>query len=364
MASAVLIILLIYVLVHAILLYGVLRNRRKGMNKNYCPFVSLIICAKDEEEIIESCIKSVLNLKYPAEKLEVILVNDRSSDKTGEIMKSYTDEHAHLEYLEIRESTAGLKGKANALNQALKKARGEIIFTTDADINVNPLWIPEMLAYYDEGTGAVSSYSVIKPDGFFSSLQSVDWLYMLSVACGGDGIGIPISCVGNNMSYRKNAYDSVGGYERLKFSVTEDFRLLQAIHKKTSYTTRFPLNKNTVNVTLPCPDFKSLIRQKKRWASGGLGEFNLGIVIGALSWIAALIMLTGWLYLDLGDWLGFLIGKTIIDTIFLLPSVTEFKMYKVIPYMPLFQIYFSVYVLLTSVILAGGRTVLWKNQKI
>src|SRR4030095_7025838 len=119
-----------------------------------------------------------------------------------------------------------------------------------------------------------SGYSVIKPKNLFWGLQSVDWLYLLSVASGGDGIRIPISCVGNNMSYRKKAYDEVGGYEKIPFSVTEDFMLLQKIHKDAGYNTKFPVNDETKNITLPCLTINQLLSQKKRWAAGGIGAMN------------------------------------------------------------------------------------------
>lgn len=353
-----------YSLMHLAMLIGLLINKKKAPNLTYEPTVSIIICAKDEEHSIEDCIKSLLSLDYPKEKLEVILVNDRSADRTKEIMMDYVSKYSSLKYLEASESTGKLKGKANALMQALKTATGEIIFTTDADIEVNPKWVREIIKYYDEKTGIVSGYSVIEPKNLFSSLQSADWLYLLSVASGGDGIGIPISCVGNNMSYRKKAYDEVGGYEKIKFSVTEDFMLLQKIHKNTAYKTKFPVNNNTKNITLPCLTLKQFLRQKKRWAAGGMGELNFGMLVGLFSWLTGAVMLSGWAFLDIRTYLCFFITKLAVDFIFLFPAVKEFKMYRVYLYLIFFEIYFAVYVIMTSVMLAIDRKVVWKDQKI
>lgn len=358
------IILGAYLLTHFIMLAGILNNSKKPVNAAYEPKVSIIICAKDEEESIEDCIISLLNLDYPKEKLEVILVNDRSVDKTKEIMTGYVSKNPSLKYFEVTETHAKLKGKANALAQALKSAAGDVIFTTDADIEVNTKWVKEILKYYDENTGVVAGYSVIKPIGFFSTLQSADWLYLLSVASGGDGIGIPISCVGNNMSYLRKAYNEIGGYETIPFSVTEDFMLLQKIHKDGGYKTRFPVNNNTKNITLPCLTLTQLIRQKKRWAAGGIGEFNMGILIGALGWLTAIVMLAGWAFIDLRSYVLFFAAKLIADALFLLPAIKEFKMYKIFLYMPFFEVYYALYVLLTSVLLAVDRKVVWKDQKI
>jgi len=357
-------ILGIYILIHFAMFIGLLVNSKKPSKSAYEPSVSIIICAKDEESCIEDCIKSLLSLDYPKEKLEVVLVNDRSRDRTKEIMLDYAAKYPSLKYMEPAESTGKLKGKANALMQALKTASGEIIFTTDADIEVNPKWVREIIKYYNETTGIVSGYSVIDPAGLTSGLQSLDWIYLLSVASGGDGIGIPISCVGNNMSYRMKAYNDVGGYEKIKFSVTEDFMLLQQIYKKTSYKTKFPINDDTKNVTLPCSTLKQLIRQKKRWAAGGIGELNFGMLVGLFSWLTGAVILSGWAFLDIRIWLCFIITKLVCDFIFLFPAIREFKMYKGYLYIILFEFYFAVYVILTSVLLAFDRKVVWKDQKI
>src|SRR5689334_12825545 len=103
------IILGIYLFMHLIMLFGLLVNSRKAKKSAYEPVVSIVICAKDEEGSIEDCIKSLLELNYPKEKLEVILVNDRSADRTKEIMMAYTDKHSSLKYIEITESHEKLK---------------------------------------------------------------------------------------------------------------------------------------------------------------------------------------------------------------------------------------------------------------
>ncbi len=365
MNTIIYIILSFYGLVHLIMFVGIVINTRRKPNSIEEPNVSIVICAKDEESCIENCIQSLLKLNYPKEKLEFILVNDRSCDRTEEIMLNYVNKNPQFKYLSAVESKGKLKGKANALEQGLKLVTGEIVFTTDADIEVNTNWIKEMVKYYNSDTGVVAGYSVIEPSGIFPGLQSADWLYLLSVASGGDGIGVPISCVGNNMSYRKAAYDEAGGYEKIKFSITEDFMLLQKIHKDTKYKkTFFPVNNDTKNITLPCINLTQLLRQKKRWAAGGMGEFNFGILVGALSWIMGTLILTGWAYLDVQVYISFILSKLLIDLLVVIPAVREFKMYKVLLYLPLFEIYFAVYVIITSILLAIDRKVIWKDQKI
>jgi len=358
------IIICLYVLLHFAMFIGVLRNRKKPQNPFFEPKISIVISAKDEEDCIESCILSLLQLNYPKDKLEIVLVNDRSFDRTKEIMTKYASTNPHIKYVEITEERGKLKGKANALAQALKKATGEIIFTTDADIEVNKQWLREVLKYYSEKTGVVSGYSVIKPKNLFWGLQSVDWLYLLTVASGGDGIGIPISCVGNNMSYRKKAYDEIGGYESIPFSVTEDFMLLQKIHKTGNYKTHFPVNKDTMNITLPCLTLKQLIRQKKRWSKGGLGEPNMGMLVGLFSFLTGIILLFGWLFVGWQSYLILLAAKTVSDFLFLFPAIKEFKLARAYLYLIFFEYYFALYVVVLPFLLLFDWKIVWKDQKI
>jgi cellulose synthase/poly-beta-1,6-N-acetylglucosamine synthase-like glycosyltransferase len=353
---------------HIFLFIGLTRNLKKpsiiSNIPSELPFVSVIVAARNEEKVIESCIRSLIKLNYNKEKLEIILVNDRSTDETGNIMQKYlTSGSSHIKYFEIIETKSKLKGKANALSQALKIAKGEFVFTTDADCEVKPTWINEMLKYYDDKTGVVSSYSIMKPIGINAGIQSLDWIYLLSIASGSFGLDKPISCVGNNMSYRRKAYDEVGGYENIKFSVTEDFMLLQTIHSKTNWEMKFPIDCDCLNWTLPCIGFMELYRQKKRWTKGGLDAHSAGIAAGVLAWLVSLTMVFGWILSGIKIYLLFLLCKIIVDFVFTIPAVKIFKVPKAFLYLLPFEIYYIIYVFLAPFIVLFDRNVVWKEQK-
>lgn len=361
------IILSVYFLEHLILFIGVLKNKKAPAvsytDSNY-PFISLIVAGRNEEKNISRTIESLLRLDYPKDKLEVILVNDNSEDLTGEIMQSYLKNNSHFRYILTGNLESRLKGKTRALANAIKQSQGEFIFTTDADTIVKPTWLKEMVSYFDEQTGVVSGYSIMEnPKNLNSGIQGFDWLYLLSIAAGADGIDNQISCVGNNMGYRRSAYDEVGGYENIKFSVTEDFMLLQTIRKKTKWKTRFPVNNKTVNYTLPCNSFIELYRQKKRWAKGGLDSDSLGITAGIVAFVGSALVLFGWLLFGWKAYFVFLAGKILADIIFTLVVVSELKSWKLYLYFIPFEIYFTLYVFTVPFILLLDRKVIWKNQK-
>jgi len=358
-------ILAFYLLVHTGLIIGIIQNSKKSANiTEILPSVSIIVAARNEELNIGKCIESLLKLDYPHNKLEIILINDRSTDKTKETMISYTSQNHVLKYLETSEQAGNLKGKTNALAIAIKKSTGEIIFTTDADIQVRPTWVKEMIRYYDEDTGVISSFSTIKPKNLWWGIQSFDWLYLLGLAAGGNGIKLEISCIGNNMSYRRKAYEEVGGYENIKFSVTEDFMLLHTIRKKTKWKAKFPVNIDIMNDTYPCIDIMELYRQKKRWMRGGMDSDSTGVTVGVAEWLASTAVLFGWLFTDISSYLLFVISKILIDAVYVIIPAVKLKMVKVYMYLLFFEIYFIVYSFLTPFILTLGGKVVWKEQKL
>lgn len=352
-----------YFLFHLTLLVGIVLNTRKPAESSYRPFVSVIVAARNEQEYIGNCIESLLKLDYPHDKLEILLVNDRSTDSTRDIMLKYAEKNPVLKYIEIENVEGKLKGKTNALSVAVRQAKGEIIFTTDADITIKPTWVGEMVKYYDDQTGVVSSFSTIQPKNINWGMQSFDWFYLLGLAAGGDGIGFPMSCLGNNMSYRKSAYDAVGGYENIKFSVTEDFMLLHTIRNKTKMKTSFPVDTNVMNATFPCKNIREIYRQKKRWGRGGLDSASASILAGGVAWLSAFCMAFG-IFAGFIPYLTFVVGKALVDCLFILPMVREFRMWKVYLYLIPFEIYFTVYILLSPFIIFVGKKVVWKEQKL
>lgn len=105
--------------------------RKDGfLSKSNLPFVSIIVPVKDEEKVIARELEALMDLEYPKESSEIIIIEDGSKDKTFDICRKYADEHAGYVKLFHRKKS---NGKPSALNYALGKARGEILAIFDAD---------------------------------------------------------------------------------------------------------------------------------------------------------------------------------------------------------------------------------------
>ena len=110
------------------------RSRKKGMNQverevGELPMVSIVVAVKNEERVVGRLLVALSRLDYPSVKKEVIVVNDASTDGTGEICSRYCLAHPGFRVVERKESTT----KAGALNFGLQHAGGEIVATFDGD---------------------------------------------------------------------------------------------------------------------------------------------------------------------------------------------------------------------------------------
>ena len=113
-------------------LRGGFKNLKAGQNKKR-PNVSVVIAARNEEDTIKPCLAAVLTQNYPKDKLEIIVVDDRSDDKTFDAVKNLAKAHKRIKLLQIKDRLTDLAPKKRAINLGVQNTSGEIIITTDAD---------------------------------------------------------------------------------------------------------------------------------------------------------------------------------------------------------------------------------------
>ena len=350
-----------YFLISVVLVIGA-KKLFPQLKEPELPSVSVIVAARNEEKNIFSCLESLNNLIYPANKLEVIIVDDASNDKTFSIIRDFIKVKTGFKAICLNEETSSkLKGKVRAMAEGIKISTGEIILTTDADCTVNPLWAKTIASYYQEDIGLVNGYTSQSVNGAFSGMQAIDFIYLLLIASGTINLGEPVSCIGNNMSFRKKAYEETGGFEKLPFSVTEDFLLLNSINKLKKYKLIYPLNKDSLVISNPNTSIKELFNQKKRWAVGGLDTPPAGILLMLWALFTNLfILLTPFFFSAV--WLYLAFFKIAIDFFVLMPIHQKLGLQKNLKYFPVFQIYYMVYVLVLPFAVLFNKKVKWKDR--
>ncbi len=275
------------------------------------PLVSILIAARNEEHNIETCLNSLLQLNYPIDKIQILVGDDNSSDRTFEVAEKVLRHFSNSKIISITENVAHQKGKANVLAQLAHYATGEYLFITDADMLLPKNWITNMLAGLNEGVGIVTG--VTHPADH--KWQSLDWLFALGIVKVMHDHRRPVTAMGNNMMITREAYDAVGGYEGIPFSVTEDFELFrQTLYK--GYRAIQLYDKSVLGETKPVSDFFKLLQQRKRWM---IGAVRLHWSIVSILFIQALYFPLIILALVLNTKLAslFIILKILIQTIFI-----------------------------------------------
>ena len=350
-----------YFLISVILITGVKKKFPK-INEADLPFVTVIVAARNEEENILSCLKSLDALVYPENKIEIIIADDCSADKTGELVEQFIFDKRKFQLISLsNENVSSLKGKVRAVAEAVKKAKGEIILTTDADCLISPPWAKTIASYYTENVGVVNGFTTQNTKDIFSGMQAIDFIYLLFIASGTINIGKPVSCIGNNMSFRKKAYEETGGFENLPFSVTEDFLLLNSIHNLKKYKAIYPLDKEALVITRPCKNLKELFSQKKRWAVGGLDSSLHGFVLMTCAFLTNIFVLLTPFFLS-PVWIYLLLFKIGIDLFSLFPIHQKLGLQKNLKYFPVFEIYYLIYVAVLPFVILFSKKVKWKDR--
>lgn len=340
------------------------RKKDKAITKlNEYPTVSVIVPARNEENKIEDCIRSIEKSDYPNDKFEIVAINDRSEDNTGIILDKLKNELSNLRVIHIKNSTdkGNLIGKPGALHAGIQSSKSELILMTDADCTVPGNWIRTIASVFkEESVGIVPSFTTIKGNRIFDKVQSVEWVYTHTMASAGVGIGYPLGCYGNNLSIRRNDYEKAGGYENIKFTVTEDLALLNSVilnGKKARYVT----SPESLVTTLPCKDFREYKRQHHRWAVGGkeLGwKAVIFVITTAIFWIGFLSSIYFGNYLFIFGLLGF---RILCDFALMAPVMHKLKLKKLIPWAFPSILFFIVWELVVPILLID-RKVIWKGQ--
>ena len=345
-------------------LIAVSRKEKNSKPLVRLPNVSVVVAARNEEENIERCLNSILQVDYPSDKLEVVVADDGSTDRTFEIISRIKKEHDNLKVLRIESQINNLKGKANALAQAIAQTNGEFIFLTDADCEVPRTWIKGMLKYFDDKIGVASGVTIIEAGKTFYGMQSLDWAFLLSVASAVGRLFKPVACIGNNMAFRKEAYNECGGYQNLKFSITEDFALFKAIIKNGKWGYAFPVDLETLVISKPVKTWKELYHQKKRWGIGGLDTGPLGIAVMSGGFIFHLLLLLSPFMVERISYLIVSLAlKFLVDGTFLFNTLKRFKKVSLLKYLPFFELYYIIYVVaLPFTVFFGGKTI-WKDRE-
>ena len=228
------------------------------------PFFTTIVPAYNEEESILKTLKSLIELDYPKEKREIIVINDGSTDKTKSLVESFIEENPQQSITLINKKN---EGKGRAMNIGIEKAKGEFFACLDADSFVSSDALNKMLPHFEnENVAAVCPLlKVKKPSSVIEKIQWFEYIVNMFYRY----LNYKVDCIhvtpGPFSIYRKKVIDKLGGFN--EETITEDLEIairLQKHHYKIVHTF------NATVETVTPKDWKSLFKQRVRWYKGSI----------------------------------------------------------------------------------------------
>lgn len=228
----------------------------KKVKNRELPKISILIPVFNNEKGIAFCLDSILNIDYPEDKIEVIVVDDGSTDRTSEAVEDFT----HVKLLKQEH-----KGKSYALNRGLKECKGEFILVLDSDTILERKALKNATCKISQNTAAISFLpKILFKNKFLTWFQNVEYHFNSLIRRGLNSLSKGgIYVWGCATLYRTEVL------KKLKFpnSLTEDLDLSVSM-QRLGY--RIILSEDSLAYTKVPSDFLGLIRQRIRWNLGGL----------------------------------------------------------------------------------------------
>ena len=205
---------------------------KKGKNKKINS-ISIIVAARNEERYLPLLLEKIANQNYPRDKYEIVLADDRSTDRTSEIIWKFQNKYSNIKAIRIEKENIKLVGKKGALDAAIKAAKHEILAFTDADCLPSENWLKEINKYFSEETDFVTGYSpLINFPQFLSMLKNLERASIFSITAGGFAWNWGVTCTARNMAYRKSIFNKVNGFEGIgHLKSGDDDLMLQKMNK-------------------------------------------------------------------------------------------------------------------------------------
>ncbi|WAA09074.1 glycosyltransferase [Fervidibacillus albus] len=233
------------------------------------PSVTILIPAHNEEMVIENTIKSLIKLHYPKKKLEIIVINDHSTDGTGVIADLYASKYPYIKVIH-NYSPDGGKGKSGALNIGFAHSSGEIIVVYDADNRPEPDSVKNLVLplEMDEKAGAaVGKFRVINANkNVLTRFINIETITFQWLAQAGRWFWFKLATIpGTNFSIRRSVLEKLGGWD--ENALSEDTELSIRVYNLGYRIHFFPA---AITWEQEPETWRVWWKQRTRWASGNM----------------------------------------------------------------------------------------------
>ncbi len=292
--------------------------------------LSILIPARNEEKNIRETLKAIAAQEYPKELVEVILIDDHSTDQTIPIAQSCSHLFSKLTILPLKEyikeeETGSFKKKA--IETAYGFSTGKLIVQTDADCIMGKNWLRTIVSFYETqdvrmGTAPVNFF---KEKNLLERFQSLDFMGMMGIT----GVGIHYQfmrmCNGANMFYERDVFKEVDGFKGNEdIASGDDMFLLHKVAERYPDKIGFVKSVDATVFTEAKPTLKSFYHQRLRWATKNASYDDIRVLfVNAIVFFTCFAFVTALIFLPFDFYhlgisaLIILLGKGLLDYFFL-----------------------------------------------
>ncbi|HEY1032968.1 MAG TPA: glycosyltransferase [Flavipsychrobacter sp.] len=334
--------------------------------------LSIIIPARNEEASIGRCLDSIFAQDYPQHLIEVVVIDDHSTDATASIVKGYNEPNLKCLHLADYLNDETIAYKKKALTTGINNSIGELIVTTDADCFAGNQWLKHIAAIYEkeEPVMIVAPVDFTTNGDVVQTFQSLDFMSMQGITGAAHKLNLGNMSNGANLAFSRKAYLSVDGYKGIDHLASgDDYLLMMKLNAAWPSRIAYLKAEEAIVHTPPQPTWGSFLQQRIRWASKS-GKYDDKRLTGIL----LLVYLFNFYFLVLlllGFWNGWLwalaltllVLKTEVEIYYLYPVSRFFHKRKQLWIFPLLQPLHILYII-SAGFLGFVGVYKWKGRKV
>lgn len=260
--------------------------------------VTVLVPARNEAGRIGPCLDAIYSGTYPKDLLEVLVVDDHSTDDTAaEVASRMGSTDFSLRLIRLAERPNAGAGKKKAIETAVALARGPLIVTTDADCVPPPQWLSILVSFFEsKNPAAIAGPVFLRPGpGLLGHFQALDFAGLMGITGAGIHLGWQRMGNGAHLAYPKAVFEAVGGYAGTPERASgDDLFLLQKIVARWPGRILFLKNPAAAVQTDPQPDWPSFFQQRLRWGTknAALPETPVRLVLAVVFCFCWTILVT------------------------------------------------------------------------
>lgn len=329
-------------------------------------YVSIVIPVRNEEVNILTLLNNLISLDYPQNFLEIIIIDDHSTDLTPGIINDFIIRNDNIRYFKLASNE---EGKKSAIRKGVTLSRYPIILTTDADCRPSRFWVKNMIDYFETSNSDLIAGPVLLEgkDVFFTWFQKLEFFSLLGSTAGAISVQNPIMCNSANLGFKRDAY--LENSDSLLQNVTsgDDVFLLFSIHKNKNSKIRFLKSRDACVMTNVENKLDDFFRQRQRWASKSLhyktkASVFTALLVFTIHFFAIICLLTGFIlphFLLIAAVIFIL--KSFIDFPFLYSVTSYFGEKRLMICFPVIQLIYFFYINYTAITSFTG-VFKWKGR--